>query len=94
MLDTVPPVIANVDLRSNMQGRSVFSIKVGDNLSGVETWRGTLNGEWILLQYEPKTKMLTHTFDAHTSTSGKKDFRLEVGDERGNTSTFGLSFTR
>jgi len=94
MLDTVPPVIANADLRTDMRGRKTFSIKVGDNLSGIETWRGTLNGEWILLEYEPKTKMLIHTFDEHTNAAGKKDFHLEVGDERGNTATFNLTFTR
>lgn len=94
MLDSVPPVIQNVDLRAAMTGRASFSLKVGDNLSGVETWRGTLNGEWVLMEYEPKTKMLTHTFDTHTSAVGKKEFRLEVGDERGNKATYALTFTR
>ncbi|MEO8589359.1 MAG: M23 family metallopeptidase, partial [Flavobacteriales bacterium] len=50
MIDTVPPVITNFDLRADMRGRSAFSMRVGDNLSGVETWRGTINGEWVLLQ--------------------------------------------
>lgn len=94
MLDTIPPVITNADLRIDMRGRTTFSIKVGDNLSGVETWRGTINGEWVLLQYEPKDKLLIHTFDKHTSAPGKKDFKLEVGDERGNTATYSLTFTR
>ncbi len=93
MLDTVPPVIVNLDLRADMHGRKDFSIKIGDNLSGVEKWTGTLNGEWILLEYDPKTKLITHTFDSHSKAPGKKEFNLTVTDDRGNSSSYAVSFS-
>ncbi|MFZ1693041.1 MAG: M23 family metallopeptidase [Flavobacteriales bacterium] len=93
MLDTTPPVITNVDLRTDMKGRKSFSVKIADNLSGIGTCRGTLNGEWILLEYEPKNKTLTHTFDKHSKAPGKKEFKLVVTDERGNSSSYKLEFT-
>lgn len=94
MVDTVPPTITNVDLRADMRGRKGFSITVTDDLSGIDTYRGTLDGQWILLDYEPKTNTLSHSFDKHTSASGQRVFKLEVKDERGNTSSWGLTFQR
>ena len=94
MLDTVPPTISNVDLRADMKGRRNFSVKVSDDLSGVETFRGTINGQWVLLEYEPKNNTLTHHFDKHSAAPGAKEFKLEVTDERGNKASWGMSFTR
>ncbi|MEO8588956.1 MAG: hypothetical protein ABI432_06295, partial [Flavobacteriales bacterium] len=42
----------------------------------------------------PSPKKLMPSTVRITNSAGKKDFRLEVGDERGNTSTYSLSFTR
>jgi murein DD-endopeptidase MepM/ murein hydrolase activator NlpD len=93
MVDTVPPVIKNADLRTDMNGRSSFTLKITDDLSGVDSWKATLDGTWILMEYEPKTNSLTHTFDTHTQAPGKKTFKLDVTDDRGNTSRYELVFT-
>jgi hypothetical protein len=93
MVDTVPPVIKNADLRTDMNGRSSFTLKITDDLSGVDSWKATLDGTWILMEYEPKTNSLTHTFDTHTQAPGKKTFKLDVSDDRGNTSRYELVFT-
>lgn len=93
MVDTLPPVITNVDLRADMKGRKNFNLKIADGLSGIATWRGTLDGKWILLEYEPKTKTITHTFDKHTSAPGTKKFEVVVTDERGNTARYSSTFT-
>ncbi|MBK7945983.1 MAG: hypothetical protein IPJ85_12080 [Flavobacteriales bacterium] len=37
-----------------MKGRRGFTLKIADNLSGIGSWRGTLNGEWILMEYDPE----------------------------------------
>lgn len=92
MIDTVAPVITNVDLKADMKGRSRFSFKVSDNLSSVDKWKASINGAWVLLEYEPKTKTLMHTFDEHTSAPGAKDLKLEVIDERGNVARYALKF--
>jgi hypothetical protein len=93
MLDTVAPVITNVDLRADMKGRNSFTIKVSDGLSGVASWRGNLDGKWVLLEYEPKNKTLTHTFDKHSKGTGKRTFVLEVTDDRGNSTRYEMAFT-
>jgi hypothetical protein len=52
------------------------------------------NGDWILMDYEPKSKALNHVFDKHTQANGAKEFKLEVTDDRGNIARFELAFTR
>jgi hypothetical protein len=92
MVDTVPPVITNVDLRPGMAGRSRFTLKVADNLSSVDKWRATIDGQWVLMEYEPKSKSLTHTFDDRSKGTGTRTFELEVTDERGNVARFKQAF--
>jgi hypothetical protein len=77
-----------------MKGRSTFSLKVQDDLSGMEQWSGTIDGQWVLLEYEPKAKTLRHTFDGRVKLGGRHTFTLEVKDERGNRSTYTTTFTR
>jgi hypothetical protein len=94
MVDTIKPTISNVDLRADMRGRSSFSVKISDELSGIGTFKGSINGQWVLLEYEPKTKTLSHTFDKNSSAAGSKEFKLEVSDDRGNLASWSMSFTR
>lgn len=94
MLDTVPPKIANVDLRAEMANREGFTIQITDDLSGIAGWRGTLDGEWILLEYDPKTKTIYHRFDKHTKAPGRKTFKVQVTDDRGNRAEWGQVFNR
>lgn len=94
MVDTVPPVISNVDLRSDMKGRSSFTLKITDNLSGIDKWTGLLDGKWILLEYDPKRNALVHSFDKQSEGSGARTFSLEVTDERANQARYELKFTR
>lgn len=94
MADSTKPSITNVDLRSDMRGRSSFSIRISDDLSGIGSYNGFLNGQWILLEYEPKTNTISHTFDKHSNTPGAKQFKLEVKDERGNMNEWSFDLTR
>ena len=94
MLDTTPPVLTPIGLTESMKGRKGFKIKVRDDLSGIDQYAGTIDGKWVLLEYEPKSSMLEHAFDAYTDQPGTHEFRLEVSDERGNRSTFSRTFTR
>ncbi len=94
MLDTIAPKITNVDLRSDMKNRENFTLRIQDDLSGIGSYNGFINGEWILLEYEPKLKTLTHTFDKHSRAAGEKEFMLEVTDDRGNKATWTMKFSR
>jgi len=94
MIDTVPPKVVAVELKPVMTGRDSIRIQVTDDLSGVDQWVGKLDGEWILFEYDPKRKLITHRFDKYSDKPGKHELVVDVRDERGNTTTLKAGLTR
>jgi hypothetical protein len=80
--DAIPP-IARLKNRPNAH-RIVCTI--GDNLSGIASYRATLNGEWLLMHYDPKGNRLWAEKGLTTDKSLRGAFRLEVRDNAGNLS--------
>ncbi len=89
MVDTIPPIIRPVNIFPNKKlvKQSTISLKISDNLSGIKTYRGTLNGKWILMDYDQKNNLLTYSFD-HRIQAGKNLFQLSLTDAAGNTSKY------
>jgi len=94
-VDTVPPVIKpfNIQNNKNLSLQKSIKILIDDNLSGIKTYSSTIDGNWILMEYEPKKKMLFYDFDGSVAP-GKHIFSLEVTDERGNTTKYQAIFFR
>lgn len=94
--DTVPPKIRprNFKPKQWLTNYRYLSLRISDDLSGIDTYSATLNGEWILMEYEPKTSTLTYNFD--DVILDKKQCQLEVivTDNAGNSTTFNSSFFR
>jgi len=94
-LDTVPPQIVPLSIRdkSALTESSRIRFRISDDLSGINEIVGTLDGKWALFEYDAKTKMITHYFDAERFELGKRhEFVLEVTDNKGNESTYKASF--
>lgn len=92
--DTVAPGIAAqfVD-GADLSGEQGFTLKVNDNLSGVKDWYATVDGAWVLMDYDPKSERLTHFFrDARYEKGKEHQFVIEVTDRKGNRSTFRRKF--
>ena len=96
MVDSIPPRIVSLNLLNgkDMSGASTISMKITDNLSGIESYKGYIDDQWCLMAYDYKTDKLVYTFDPKRVGPGQHSFRLEVIDERGNRSEFKASFTR
>ncbi len=71
-----------------------IQLNTSDSLSGIKSFNGYLNGKWILLEYEYKTKKLTHSFDDKIVLEGKNDLKVVVTDNVGNSTIFETSFFR
>ena len=63
-------------------------------MSGIKSYKGEINGKWVLFEYEPKNKNLTYNFEDLKFKSGKHDLKLKIIDNVGNESTFITSFYR
>ena len=94
--DTIAPKInaKNFKPKKWLNNYSYLSLKISDDLSGIKTYSATLNGKWILMEYEPKTKTLTYNFD--DAILDQKQCKLEVivTDNVGNQNTFNTMFFR
>ena len=67
---------------------------ISDGLSGIKSYDGYLNGKWILLEYESKTKKLIHRFLDGIVAEGKNDLKIVVTDNVGNSTIFETQFFR
>ena len=91
LLDTVPPVIRplfGAD-RKDVSALDHISFVIRDNLSGIASYNGTIDGHWALFEYEPKKNRLRYYFDKSRIPAGKNHHVvLEVTDDRGNKAVY------
>jgi hypothetical protein len=94
-LDTVAPVITPINIRngSNMAGLSGITIKASDNLSGIKSYAATIDGKWVLLTQDYRTRVFKFTFD-DSIAAGQHVFQLAVTDNKDNRSQYTATFNR
>lgn len=94
-LDNEAPYIHPVNIVNgrNMKAKSTISLKIGDNFSGVKSYMGYIDGKWVLMKWDYKTKILSYTFDDSVAP-GKHTFELTVTDQVNNAATFKADFYR
>lgn len=69
-------------------------LKTSDNLSGIKSYRGEIDNEWILLEYNPKYGTLTYDFSDKKLVGSKHLLKVIVEDNAGNTNTLEKTFYR
>jgi len=94
-IDTQAPVIRPLNISENkvMTGISQINLKISDNLSGIKSFNGYIDGHWVLMQYDAKTASLWHTFESGL-TKGKHTFKLVVKDAKDNERIYQVNFSR
>jgi len=71
-----------------------LKLKISDAVSGIKNYRATVNGKWILMEYDPKTQTLTHDFNDNIIAETKNNLKVIVTDNVGNSATFEAVFFR
>ncbi|APQ18405.1 M23 family metallopeptidase [Maribacter hydrothermalis] len=94
--DTVAPTIRTKNFKEKqwLNNYKYLSLQIADDLSGVDSYSATLNGEWILMEYEPKTNTLTYNFDDRITSQTQCELIVTVIDNVGNENTLTTSFYR
>jgi murein DD-endopeptidase MepM/ murein hydrolase activator NlpD len=95
-VDTLKPMIKprNIFNGKNMTRAKTIEVWVGDNLTGIKSYRATIDGKWVLMEYEPKKALLFYEFMPTTQKASTHIFELEVSDGKNNTRTFKATFIR
>ena len=94
--DTTPPRIYNVNFveGKKLTDQKTISVSVTDLHSDIDTYNGYLNGKWILMEYDYKTKKLTHNLDDKIYVEGRNDLKIVVTDNLQNSTTFESYFLK
>jgi hypothetical protein len=91
VVDTIAPVIK--PSAQNSKSKTSLKFTVSDNLSGIDTYKGEVNGQWVLVEWDPKYNLMIYRFD-DIAKPGKNKFTLSLEDEKGNKKTYSTTFTR
>ncbi|RQO71791.1 M23 family peptidase [Pedobacter sp. KBW06] len=94
-IDTLPPTLTPINISDgkNMAGISKMSFKLRDNLSGIKSFNGFIDGKWILMEFDTKSASLWHTFDDRTAP-GKHTLEVIVTDMKDNNRNYSITFYR
>ena len=95
-MDTIAPTIkaANFTDGKWISNNKTLKIKIEDSHSGISSYRATLNGRFILMEYNYKKDVLTYDFNDNIITDTQNNLRLIVTDNVGNSTTFEAIFFR
>ena len=96
VLDTIAP---KINIAKPIEGKwltdkKTLQLTISDSLSGIKSYNGYLNGNWILFDYDNKTKKITHDFSDGIVAEGANELKLVVIDNVGNSTTFETHFFR
>ncbi|MBW1296786.1 M23 family metallopeptidase [Aquimarina litoralis] len=94
--DLEKPIVVPVNVADKkwMSKAKFLKIKIDDTDSGVKSYRATINGKFILMEYDYKTGMLVYDFDDKIISETENKFKLIVLDKVGNSTTFETTFFR
>ena len=96
VLDTIAPKIT---IAKSIEGKwltdkTAIQLTISDSLSGIKSYNGYLNGNWILFEYDNKTKRIIHDFSDGIVAEGANELKVVVIDNVGNSTTFETHFFR
>ncbi|MBZ9779128.1 M23 family metallopeptidase [Psychroflexus sp. CAK8W] len=94
--DNTPPTIKPKNFKDGqwLSNYRYLEMEIDDAETGIESYRATVNGEFVLMEYDYKTKTLTHDFNDGVVTETRNNLKVIVTDKVGNTAIFEAGFSR
>ena len=71
-----------------------LKVKIYDKKTGIKSYRGEIDGQWILMEYNPKKNTLTYDFRDKKFEGSKHTLKVVVKDLVNNTTTFTRTFNK
>ncbi len=93
MMDSIKPAVTPINILegANMSSKWSIIIKATDNLSGINSYRGEIDGKWVLFEYDYKKNLFYHYFDGSLA-KGKHELKFKVADGNNNRTELELNF--
>ena len=92
--DTIQPKIRGLNIFPGkiFNTQTTIKLTIKDEDSGIKSYRGEIDGKWILMDYDHKKNLLRFDIEDNL-TKGKHTFTLEVIDDAGNIKKYEAQFT-
>ena len=94
-VDTIPPKVIPLSIKNEntLSELNRLRFKISDDLAGIEKIEGIIDDKWALFEYDPKSNLITHYFDAERFGFNKKHhILLTVSDYKENITTYEATF--
>ena len=88
VIDTVKPTIiplGDIADSNNLSNSKTIKFKIEDDFSGIDSYKGTINGVWVLFKHDAKNSLITYEFDQYMPEQGVFEVEIDVVDKRGNS---------
>jgi len=95
VLDTIAPIIIplNIKTGSDMTSQTSILFKVTDNLTGISEYKGLIDNNWVLFEYDPKNELILYSFDHQRLQPGMEhELELTIKDAVGNQKIYKTTF--
>lgn len=94
-VDTIKPSIGlyNIYEGKNMYRNSAILVRIGDNMSGVASYKTFIDGEFAIMSYDYRSGFIKYPFQSNFP-SGEHELKISVLDKVGNESTKTVKFKR
>jgi murein DD-endopeptidase MepM/ murein hydrolase activator NlpD len=73
---------------------NTLSVRIHDKGSGIKSFRGEIDGEWILLNFNPKKGILTYDFKDKYFDGNLHTLKIIITDNVDNSTTFTTTFNK
>ena len=93
-VDSIPPSLSllNAAKDTDFSKSSYVRLRMSDNLSGLDTYRCSLDGKWHLAEYDAKSNLFLIPLES--VFPGIHSLAFEAIDKAGNVATFSTEFRR
>ena len=71
-----------------------LKVKIYDKSSGIKSYKGEIDGQWILMEYNPKKNILTYDFNDKVFEGTSHTLKVVVTDNVNNSTTFTTTFNK
>ena len=95
--DTIPPRVNLLNIRENqwVSNLKKIKIKISDKQSGIKSYNAWINGQWVLLEFNPAKGILSYDFrDNVNSSTSRNNLLINIEDNSGNISEIETIFYR
>lgn len=86
--DSTPPVITPLNVQ-NLRKNPVMTLRIKDNLAGIESYNAYIDGKWVLMEFDMKTaRLICDLRKVSIAQNTSHSLKVEVADACGNVGVY------